>query len=194
MLCAVEFGRLTCAAGRCFLHDLEEEENPPLILSPLLDEHGARAGVYAQLMFKSPLERSLDLHLFDDMRIPSPQNERKLDLETRHGPHSEPRSLTRVGSRIDLKESQIFQRFAEILPIGLAILDEEAEAVFVNDNFFKLTSNRDAKDFRKWPESIDPRDYGDLMSRYRDAFRSREPLRVEFRCVSSDVEKWRLCK
>ena len=92
-------------------------------------------------------------------------------------------------------QTQLFQRFAELLPNGLAILDKDLEAIFVNDGFFKLTTDKSANEFRAWPESIHPEDYDRVMSAYRKAFSSREDLRIEFRCVSSatgDEGEWRL--
>ena len=95
----------------------------------------------------------------------------------------------------DSKQTQLFRTFADLLPNGLAILDSQAEAVFVNDSFFNLTTNRTSKEFRAWPDSIDPRDYDRVMSEYRKAFTSRQELRVEFRCTngeSADDGEWRL--
>ena len=94
----------------------------------------------------------------------------------------------------DAKQTQLFSRFAELLPNGLAILDSSAEAVFVNDNFFKLTIRKSSDEFRAWPESIDPRDYERVMDEYRKAFSSREELRTEFRCRSDGHTEgeWRL--
>lgn len=62
----------------------------------------------------------------------------------------------------------------------------EAEAVFVNDQFFGLTTKKTSREFRSWPESIDPRDYERVMSEYREAFRERRDVKVDFRCVSGD--------
>jgi PAS domain S-box-containing protein len=102
----------------------------------------------------------------------------------------------RADSRqVDTMQTQLFQRFAELLPNGLAILDSEAEAVFVNDGFFKLTTNKSQNEFRAWPESIHPGDYERVMSAYRQAFTDRQELRCEFRCAPSadgDEGDWRL--
>ncbi|KAK7748704.1 hypothetical protein SLS53_000726 [Cytospora paraplurivora] len=87
---------------------------------------------------------------------------------------------------MDSKQSQLFQRFAELLPTGLAILDHNAEAVFVNDQFFHLTTKKSSHEFRSWPESIDPRDYNRVMTQYREAFGKRQEIKVEFRCVIND--------
>jgi NTP pyrophosphatase (non-canonical NTP hydrolase) len=95
----------------------------------------------------------------------------------------------------DHMQTQLFQRFAELLPNGLAILDSEAEAIFVNDGFFKLTTNKIQNEFRAWPESIHPEDYERVMSAYREAFSERNELRCEFRCATSatgEEGEWRL--
>jgi len=94
-------------------------------------------------------------------------------------------------------QTNMFQRFAELLPNGLAILDKDAEAIFVNDGFFKLTTNKGNNEFRSWPESIHPDDYEDVMSAYRKAFESRTELQIEFRCdvvepAERQGEQWRL--
>jgi PAS domain S-box-containing protein len=97
--------------------------------------------------------------------------------------------------QVDSMQTQLFQRFAELLPNGLAILDSEAEAIFVNDGFFKLTTNKIQNEFRAWPESIHPDDYESVMSAYREAFSSRKELRCEFRCATSSTGEegeWRL--
>ena len=101
--------------------------------------------------------------------------------------------------RADSISTNMFQRFAELLPNGLAILDKDAEAIFVNDGFFKLTTNKGSNEFRSWPESIHPDDYEDVMTAYRKAFESRTELQIEFRCdvaepeeMKSKGEQWRL--
>lgn len=95
----------------------------------------------------------------------------------------------------DAQQTQLFAKFAELLPNGLAILDKEAEAIFVNDGFFKLTTNKSQNEFRAWPESIHPKDYERVMGAYRRAFSSREELRIEFRCAADskgEEGEWRL--
>lgn len=97
----------------------------------------------------------------------------------------------------DASQASLFLRFAELLPNGLAILDKDAEAVFVNDAFFKLTTNKGQNEFRAWPESIHPDDYDTVMTAYRRTFESRESLQIEFRCdvvEPTDIvgEQWRL--
>lgn len=62
----------------------------------------------------------------------------------------------------------------------------QAEAIFVNDQFFSLTTKKTSREFRSWPESIDPRDYERVMTEYREAFKERRDVKVDFRCVSGD--------
>jgi PAS domain S-box-containing protein len=95
----------------------------------------------------------------------------------------------------DTQSTQLFHKFAELLPNGLAILDKDAEAVFVNDGFFKLTTNKGQNEFRAWPESIHPEDYERVMEAYRKAFRDRDELRIQFRCAADpkgEDGEWRM--
>jgi PAS domain-containing protein/NTP pyrophosphatase (non-canonical NTP hydrolase) len=154
----------------------------------LLDENGSRQGVLAQLLSNNTVDRYMPIQGLDQL------------TERRHGRQVKA-SQTQQTSResgteqVDSMQTQLFQRFAELLPNGLAILDSEAEAIFVNDGFFKLTTNKVQNEFRAWPESIHPDDYERVMSAYREAFSSREELRCEFRCAISatgEGGEWRL--
>lgn len=148
-----------------------------------MDHTGKRQGVFAQLLNNLPLS-GLD-------QLPNPKGHQTKT----EGSQQSPRKSRNSPAQVDSKQTQLFQRFAELLPTGLAILDSDAEAVFVNDGFFKLTTRKTSKDFRAWPESINPLDYDNVMSAYRKAFSSRRELQVEFRCAgesaSEDCE-WRL--
>ena len=65
----------------------------------------------------------------------------------------------------------------------------------MNDGFFKLTTNKGLNEFRAWPESIHPNDYERVMGAYRQAFSSRDELRIEFRCAADaqgEEGEWRL--
>lgn len=154
-------------------------------MSTILDENGSRAGVLAQLLHNHTVERHLPPSSLDKLgkQDQSDSRAKPYASQQRGGKHEE---------QVDTKQTQLFQRFAELLPNGLAILDSDAEAVFVNDTFFQLTTNSSAKEFQAWPESIDSRDYERVMSAYRKAFSSREELRVEFRCAATENEDWRL--
>lgn len=147
-----------------------------------------RQGVLAQLLLQSTVEKHLPLSGIDDLVG------RKPVRQTKNFGAQQPIEKGQRG-QADSQQTQLFQQFAELLPNGLAILDSDAEAVFVNDGFFKLTTNKSTKEFRAWPESIDPRDYERVMSEYRKAFSSRQELQVEFRCITdSGAEEgdWRL--
>jgi signal transduction histidine kinase len=156
-------------------------------LSTVLDEKGSRQGVLAQLLHHSTVEKFLPLSGIDEL-VGRQADVRQMKSSGEQQPDSK-------AEQADSVQTQLFQRFAELLPNGTAILDSNAEAVFVNDNFFKLTTNKISQEFRAWPESIHPLDYERVMDAYREAFSSREELRVEFRCTTESTGEegdWRL--
>ena len=175
----------SAAVGKNFLPKLPDHDaDAPMLLSTLLDDKGSRKGVLAQLMHTPKSERPLDAGSIYSQKT----KREELRVNDVHGQQAKQGPNPKYANQIDL-----FQRFAELLPNGLAILDSDAHAVFVNDGFFRLTTDRDEKNFRAWPESIDSRDYDRVMTAYRDAFISRKELRVEFRCTTThEKEKWRL--
>ncbi|KAF2474121.1 two component histidine kinase 1 [Lindgomyces ingoldianus] len=179
-------GRTVKVACKFFLRDTPEcGADSVILLSTILDDNGVRQGAYAQILHSPTVERYLPMAGLDKMHREHPARQTK--QEGAQQTHGEPQA--------DSKQTKLFSLFAELVPNGLAILDSGAEAVFVNDGFFKLTTNRSSKEFRAWPESIDPRDYEWVMDAYRRAFSSRQELRVEFRCTgnsSIDDEEWRL--
>lgn len=92
---------------------------------------------------------------------------------------------------LPLDENPFFQRFASMLPTGLAILNSKAEAVFVNEQFFELTTSIQ-QNFKSWPQSIHPDDYDRVMDAYQKCFNgSGETLRIEFR-TQGQKDPWRL--
>ena len=85
-----------------------------------------------------------------------------------------------------------FRSFLHNFPSGLAIIDHEAKAVLVNQQFYELTSHRgDDKSFKSWPQSIDPGDHERVMDAYREALISQRDLRTEFR-IQEEPHPWRL--
>jgi signal transduction histidine kinase/CheY-like chemotaxis protein len=93
---------------------------------------------------------------------------------------------------IPLDKNPFFKRFASMLPTGLAILNHDAEAIFVNPQFHDLTVHEDKdKSFKAWPHTIHPSDYERVMDAYREAFERQEPLRIEFRAQGKG-NPWRL--
>ncbi|KAH7087792.1 hypothetical protein FB567DRAFT_442916 [Paraphoma chrysanthemicola] len=182
-------GRTVKVAARFFLKKVPQDtREAQLLLSTLLDENGSRVGVLAQLLANATVDRYMSIDGLDKLANEHPGRQIK-DSQTQQ--HSK-----KLGTeQVDSMQTQLFQRFAELLPNGLAILDSEAEAIFVNDGFFKLTTNKIQNEFRAWPESIHPDDYESVMSAYREAFSSRKELRCEFRCATSSTGEegeWRL--
>ncbi|KAH5157101.1 hypothetical protein HBH69_082310 [Parastagonospora nodorum] len=182
-------GRTVKVAARFFLQRLpDEDHDAQILLSTLLDEHGSRQGVLAQLLQNSGVEKYMPIDGLDKLTHDRPGRQVK-PLQTQQ------KELKAGTEQVDSMQTQLFQRFAELLPNGLAILDSEAEAIFVNDGFFKLTTNKIQNEFRAWPESIHPDDYERVMSAYREAFSSRKELRCEFRCAmatTGEGGEWRL--
>lgn len=174
-------------ASRFFLkHTPDHSSDSQLLLSTILDENNKRQGVLAQLLENAIVEKYMPLSGLDALSQKNPAHKTQ-DFQN-------PNSHSGARER-DSKQTQLFAKFAELLPNGLAILDKDAEAIFVNDGFFKLTTNKGKNEFRAWPESIHPQDYERVMSAYRDAFSSREELRIEFRCAADskgEEGEWRL--
>jgi PAS domain-containing protein/NTP pyrophosphatase (non-canonical NTP hydrolase) len=185
-------GILTVSAARYFLKNFAEEQHMQLLLSTILDESGTRQGVLAQLLENRPVDRYMPIEGIDKLSRQKPGRQIKDQVPEHTSRHKD-------AERADSMQTTMFQRFAELLPNGLAILDKDAEAIFVNDGFFKLTTNKGSNEFRSWPESIHPDDYEDVMTAYRQAFESRTELQIEFRCdvaepaeMKSKGEQWRL--
>jgi PAS domain S-box-containing protein len=141
------------------------------------------------LLENVPTERYMPLSGLDELASKHPAH-KTTDYE------SQGNSSTLAHKKAaDTQSTQLFSKFAELLPNGLAILDKDAEAVFVNDGFFKLTTNKGQNEFRAWPESIHSADYERVMAAYRKAFRDREELRIEFRCAADakgEDGEWRM--
>jgi PAS domain-containing protein len=182
---------LTPPAARYFLKEVPDERNTQILLSTILDEHGKRSGVLAQLLENLHVERYMPIEGIDHQILrQKPARQIKDGEAQQQGNHSST-------EQADSMQTSLFQRFAELLPNGLAILDKNAEAIFVNDGFFKLTTNKGNNEFRAWPESIHPDDYEHVMAAYRKAFERRDELQIEFRCdvvgpTKIKGEQWRL--
>ncbi|KAF2107500.1 putative histidine kinase HHK12p [Lophiotrema nucula] len=184
-------GRTVKVGCDYFLTNLPDDSpGATILLSTVVDENGTRQGVYVQMLHNPINEKYFPLANLDRLAQENPAHTNKKGASQQRPFKREPENQK------DAKQTQLFRKFAELLPNGLAILDQEAEAVFVNDAFFELTSNKTSNEFRAWPESIDPRDYERVMDAYRTAFSSREELRVEFRCTgpptSEEDDQWRL--
>ncbi|KAF2868319.1 hypothetical protein BDV95DRAFT_621371 [Massariosphaeria phaeospora] len=189
LLEATPCSSLTRPADRFFFkHTPDQGPDSHILLSTILDSDGTRQGVLAQLLQNTATDNHLPLSGLHDAA--SAHRGRRTKAAG-----TQQRSRSEHEDQVDSMQTKLFQRFAELLPNGLAILDSEAEAVFVNDGFFKLTTNKSAQEFSAWPESIHPEDYERVMSEYRVAFSSRQELRIEFRCTTAGViedAEWRL--
>jgi hypothetical protein len=66
-----------------------------------------------------------------------------------------------------MDEHPFSHRFAEMLSTGVAILVHNAQAVFVNQQLYQLTTHwADDKSFKSGPQSIHLDDYEYVMSAY----------------------------
>lgn len=168
-------------------HDLlqneatDSKQTSTAVVSPLLDQAGRPNAVLVQLLPKPMLYRSLEVG----------SGGGKGTVVDRGG-------QTQEGAKsVDnspLDEHPFFRRFAEMLPSGLAILDHNAKAVFVNQRFWDLTTTLtlgDDRSFTSWPQSIHPDDYDRVMKAYQDAFHNSKELRTEFR-ARGEPHPWRL--
>ncbi|KAF2771663.1 hypothetical protein EJ03DRAFT_325315 [Teratosphaeria nubilosa] len=167
----------------------DDRGSTTVLISPLFtDEKGQPCGLMAQLLPNSKQGRQKLQQGFG-----SYHEERKGDDDPAQRPQQF--DMSKLGSVVDsipLDEHPFFHRFAEMLPTGLAILDHRAQAVFVNQHFYSLTTHRgDDKTFKSWPQTIHPDDYDRVMDAYHDAFTSQKQLRTEFRSVGHN-HPWRL--
>ncbi|KAF1953152.1 two component histidine kinase 1 [Byssothecium circinans] len=183
-------GRTVKVASRFFFEESPDNSpNSQLLLSTILDEDGKRQGVLAQYVNDVSAEKYMSISGFDKLAGDHPAHRTQKDMPSQQS------HVPGKTQAVDSKQTRLFQLFAELLPNGLAILDAGCDAIFVNDGFFKLTTNKSKQDFRAWPESIHPEDYDHVMDAYRKAFSTREELRVEFRCAadsSGEEGDWRL--
>ncbi|KAF1971759.1 putative histidine kinase HHK12p [Bimuria novae-zelandiae CBS 107.79] len=180
-------GRTCKVACRFFLKNVPDE-SAEILLSTIIDENEQRVGVFAQLLGLQSVDKYMDLAKVEDMMSNGTPR------QTKNSANQQDASLGDE-NQVDAQQTLLFSKFAELLPNGLAILDKDAEAIFVNDGFFKLTTNKGRNEFRAWPESIHPEDYERVMGAYREAFSDREELRIEFRCAADpqgEEGEWRL--
>lgn len=133
------------AAGDLFSQGPRDESvGASVVICPLLDDRGHRQGAFSQSVESASSQNSLDNELLgqnSDLETPDDkranQNNEFLDKSEKDqdeilskalppGPHDQHNHIADAVSRhghIDLKQSQLFQRFSELLPTGLAILN-----------------------------------------------------------------------
>lgn len=121
-----------------------------VVICPLLDDRGHRQGAFCQSLDDPSSQRSLDNELLgqnSDAEYPGDMQQTRNNefLDKSEADQDEilskalpPRPADRDSSdavarhgHIDLKQSQLFQRFAELLPTGLAILNYNVSARFL---------------------------------------------------------------
>jgi PAS domain-containing protein len=166
--------------------DATSKEAYTVLVSPLFDEHerDSVVGLLAQLMPRCDRAKT-------GSEI-QPQNCGDSELDALDHHKVDVGELCNAVDNISLDQHPFFHRFAEMLPSGLAILDHKAQAVFVNQHFYELTTHtRKDKSFSSWPQSIHADDYDRVMGAYQEAFSSHKQLRTEFRTQGAS-RPWRL--
>lgn len=126
----------------------------PVLLSPLFDTEGdGVVGLLAQLIPHETRKPSPTDGAEDLKSVGSAKSRNKDETTMMH--HLDISELGNVVDAFPLDEHPFFHRFAEMLPSGLAILDHRAQAVFVNQLFYQLTTHhKENKAFQSWPQSI----------------------------------------
>ena len=83
------------------------------------------------------------------------------------------------------------QELADMLPTGVAILNQNDESIMVNRRFRELMTCSRAKSFECWSQSIHPDDFDRIATAYFETSRSKHALRIEFR-TRSRIPLWRV--
>lgn len=83
------------------------------------------------------------------------------------------------------------QELADMLPTGIAILNQNDESIMVNRRFRELMTCCTARSFECWSQSIHPEDYDRVATAYLEASRSKHALRIEFR-TRCQIPLWRV--
>lgn len=83
------------------------------------------------------------------------------------------------------------QELADMLPTGVAILNQNDESIMVNRRFRELMTCSGARSFECWSQSIHPEDYDRVATAYFETSRSKHALRIEFR-TRSRIPLWRV--
>ncbi|CAG8071802.1 unnamed protein product [Penicillium nalgiovense] len=78
------------------------------------------------------------------------------------------------------------QQLADILPDGVAILNDRYNLVSVNRRFRKLIPYLNADFSECWLKSVHSEDYERVAAGYQEASRSKKPLRIEYHTCDPD--------
>lgn len=159
----------------------QETEKCSVMCSPIHEEENT-AGVLVQILCKT--------HAKSDSRpdqISTEGKKRQKEDSNRNNANADRGSEDETA----LDRQPFFQKFAEMLPTGLAILDHKANPLFVNHQFHELTAHEGPdQSFKMWPETIHPDDYERVLAEYHKAFESQTNLSTEFRATGES--QWRL--
>ena len=131
----------------------------PVLLSPLFDvEGGEVVGLLAQLIPYKQRHAGQTDGASEDLKPVKSKTGQSARGQNKNGTSFHHLDVSELGNVVDafpLDEHPFFHRFAEMLPSGLAILDHRAQAVFVNQLFYSLTTHENEdKAFKSWPQSI----------------------------------------
>jgi PAS domain-containing protein len=159
-------------------HHAASTEKPSVVCSPIHDDAKV-AGVLVQIFSQTHSSNNQTKEKISGKKDGQKESgEENTDGSPRH-------------DEIGLDRQPFFQKFAEMLPTGLAILNHKADPLFVNHQFHSLTAHRGLdQSFRMWPETIHPDDYERVMDEYHKAFDAQTELEIEFRAFGED--QWRL--
>jgi signal transduction histidine kinase len=178
-------GRPAKIASHALLREKEKPNNEQYLVlaSPLFGPGaGDPKGVFCQMIKDDSASQSKE----------SGESEGQVEESQKGSRVANLKDLGLEDDSTPLDEHPFFHRFAEMIPTGLAILDHNARAVFVNQHFYQLTTHwGDDKSFKSWPQSIHPDDYERVMGAYQRAFHGQTELRAEFRALGSE-HPWRL--
>ncbi|KAJ6103670.1 hypothetical protein N7486_003892 [Penicillium sp. IBT 16267x] len=83
------------------------------------------------------------------------------------------------------------KELADMLPTGVAILNQNDESIMVNRRFRELMTCSGARSFECWSQSIHPEDYDRVATAYFETSCSKHALRIEFR-TRSRISLWRV--
>ncbi|XHG06125.1 hypothetical protein AWENTII_009332 [Aspergillus wentii] len=84
-----------------------------------------------------------------------------------------------------------FKQLANMLPVGLVILNGKERPVSINQRFHDLHPNS-TDDFAGWLHSIHPDDRKHVEAAYHEAIKSKSALRIEYRVQHEEENLWRL--
>lgn len=169
----------------------DEAGNYTVSISPLFDEaKPEQVGAHGSLVQLIP-KPSRHGQTRDKQPMPSDHLESQSPGESAK-PRSDSNQQRTAPDKNAFDKHPFFNRFAEMLPTGLAILDHNAQAVFVNRAFRELTTHcGEDQHFTSWSQGIHPDDQDRVMRAYHNAFATNKQLRTEFRAMGQQ-RPWRL--